>query len=154
MVILDKNWCIDPPHDYELKKYQLLGAIQYIVNCVESGKLFHALKITEDTLYILYRFQSDKGTLDNRLKVLKGINIDTMSLDYEYPEESKEINDIYDLCNFAIEEFESVFKLIRSKWRTLSSKISITEIPSTRPTKTKGQVFLTNKEEDNILIYE
>lgn len=154
MVILEKDWCILPPHDYELKKYQLLGAIQYVVNCVERGRLFHALKVTEDTLFMLYKFQTNRGSIEDRLKVLKGINIDTMTLEYEYPDESKDINDIYDLCNFAVDEFESVFKLIRSNWRKFSTKISISEVPSTRPTKTKGQIFISSKDSDNILIYE
>jgi hypothetical protein len=154
MNILNADWCTTPPHDYELKKYQLLGAIQHIVKCVDSGELFYALKVVEDTLYMLYKFQSNRGTLDEKLKILKGINIDTMSLDYEYPEESKEIKDVYGLCEFAIEEFESVFKLIRSKWRLMANKISITEIPSVRPTKTKGQVFIAKKDSDIIRVYE
>lgn len=154
MVVLDKDWCVLPPHDYELKKYQLLGAVQYVVNCIEQGNLFHALKITEDTLYNLYKFQTNKGSIEDRLKILKGINIDTMTLEYEYPEESRDITDIYSLCDYAIDEFESVFKVIRSKWRNLSSKILVTEIPSVRPTKTKGQIFISSKESDSIIIYE
>jgi hypothetical protein len=154
MDILRENWCIAPPHDYELKKYQLLGAIQHVVNSVEAGKLLYALKTVESTLYNLYKFQSNKGTLDNKMKIIKGINLDTMSLDYEYPSDSKEMKDIYELCDFAIEEFETVFKLVRSKWRLLSAKIYLTEIPSTRPTKTKIQLFVARKDSDNILIYE
>lgn len=154
MNVLDKNWCTSPPHDYELKKYQLLGSIQHVVNSVNSGRLFYALKLVEDTLYMLYKFQSNRGSIEEQMKVLKGINIDTMSLDYEYPEESKEIKDVYDLCDFAIEEFESVFKLIRSKWRLVSNKIAISEIPAVRPTKTKGQAFVSRKDSNTIIIYE
>lgn len=154
MDILKADWCTQPPYDYELKKYQLLGSIQHIVNSIDSGRLFYALRIVEDTLYMLYKFQSNKGSLEDKMKVLKGINIDTMSLEYEYPDESKEIKDVYSLCDYAIEEFEAVFKLIRSKWRNVSAKIAMTEIPSARPTKTKGQVFIAKKDSDNIIIYE
>lgn len=152
--ILSENWCTEPPYDYELKKYQLLGAIQQLEKEVESGNLFHALIDVESGLYMFYKFQSSKNELEDKMKILKGINLDTMSLDYEYPEQSKEISDVHKLCEFAIDEFEAVFKNIRAKWRSLSKKISLSEIPSSRPTKTKGQILVNNKDQDTIVIYE
>lgn len=154
MDILGENWCFEPPYDYELKKYKLLGAIQHVVKAVDDGRIYYALNQVENTLYHLYKFQSNKGTLEDRMKVLKGINIDTMSLEYEYPEESKEIQTVYELCDFAVEEFESVFKLIRATWRQLAAKIAITEIPSARPTKNKGQLFISRKDSNTIVVCE
>jgi hypothetical protein len=154
MFLLNDNWLLEPPRDYELKKYQLLSAIQSIMKMIDDGDLYSALKIVEENLYNLYKFQSDKGALNDDLKILKGINLDTMSLDFEYPEETEEMEELHILCDYAIDEFESVFKIVRSKWRSLSNKISLTEIPSARPTKTKGKLLVTRKGGDSIIIYD
>lgn len=154
MSILDKNWLTEPPHDYELKEYRLLSAIQQVFKEVENGRLYYALEEVERNLYELYKFEGKRGELEDKMKILKGINLDTMSLEYEYPEESEELLIAHKLTDLAIDEFEAVFKYIRSTWRQLSGKIVLTEVPSVRPTKTKGQVFVTHKDSDTILIYE
>ena len=153
MRILDKNWLTDAPFDFELKRYKLLGAIQKIHAVIKGGDLFSALVEVEEQLEDLYKLKNQKNEIDDRLKVLKGINLDTMSLDYEYPDQDDSITHVYNLCDFAIDEFESVFRLIRAKWRGHSSKLKITEIPRLSPTKTKGIVFVINKNKDSISTY-
>src|SRR6056300_1230233 len=135
MALLGKNWLVSEPHDYELKKYLLLDAIQYIVNMIEDGKIHSALVEVEDRLLELYKFQGEKSTLENKLRVLKGINLDTMSLDYEYPETLGNMEPMYEISDFAIDELEAVHKLIRVSWRKSIDKLGITEIPEKRPTK-------------------
>lgn len=155
MNILDKNWITSTPFDYELKRYKLLGAIKKLSAMVEAGYLYSSLLEVEAQLDDLYKLKHGKTNIDNSLRVLKGINLDTMSLDYEYPDDVDPISHIYQLCDIAITDFEDLFKTIRSKWRTNSTKISISEIPSTRPTKTKGYIFVSNKKEkdNNIITY-
>lgn len=155
MNILDKNWLTESPFDYELKKYRLLAAISKLNAMIEAGHLYSSLIEVETQLNDLYKIKHGKLNIDNKLKKLKGINLDTMSLEYEYPKESDPMVHIYELCDIAIDHFESLFKLIRVKWRACSSKINITEIPESRPTKTKGYVFVNNKKDtdNNILTY-
>lgn len=155
MGLLDKNWLSSPPHDYELKRYMLLDAIQHIKKMIKNGELYTALNEVEDRLQRLYRFYGEKGKLEDEMKILKGINLDTMSLEYEYPEDLGEMNDIYEVCDLAIDEFESVFKLIRSMWRKYSESINITEVPEKRPTKERGYVFISKRDSNNnILVYQ
>lgn len=146
MNILDKNWLTAAPFDFELKKYKLLSAIQKLNAIVKGGELFDALTEVEKQLEDLYRLKNQKNEIDDRLKTLKGINLDTMSLEYEYPEEDSHLVHIYNLCDFAIDEFESIFRLIRAKWRGYSSKLNITEIPHMMPTKKQGFLFVINKD--------
>lgn len=153
MNVLEKNWLTELPFDFELKRYKLLGATQKIKSMIKSGFLHEALIEVEYQLEDLYILKNQKNEIDDRLKVLKGINLDTMSLDYEYPDEQDEIFHIYNLVEIAIEEFESLFRMIRVKWRSMMSKLLITEIPYKMPTKTKGEVFLINKNHNNILTY-
>ena len=155
MEILNKNWLTQDPFDYELKRYKLLGAIKRIQAMIEAGHLYSSLLEVESHLDDLYKLKHGKDAIDDRLKVLKGINLDTMSLEYEYPKDAEPIMMLYQLCDIAIEYFEEIFKLIRNKWRLHSKKINLTEIPSTRPNRKKGYVFLINKmdKDNNILTY-
>lgn len=154
MEILNKNWLTEDPFDYELKRYKLLGAVKRIQAMIEAGHLHSSLLEIESHLDDLYKLKHGKDMIDDRLKVLKGINLDTMSLEYEYPKDAEPIVMLYQLCDIAIEYFEDMFKLIRNKWRLHSKKINLTEIPSNRPNRKKGYVFLINKaDKDNILTY-
>ena len=56
------------------------------------------------------------------------------------------------LCDLAIDEFESIFRLIRAKWRGYVSKLNLTEIPHSMPTKKKGYLFVINRD-TNIITY-
>ena len=152
MDILDKNWLTDTPFDYELKRYKLLAAIQKLNAIIKGGHLYEALTEVEKQLEDLYRLKNQKNEIDDRLKVLKGIKLHTMSLEYEYPEEDSHLLHVYKLCDLAIDEFESIFRLIRAKWRGYVSKLNLTEIPHSMPTKKKGYLFVINKD-TNIITY-
>ena len=154
MGLLNKKWLSSPPHDYELKKYILLDAIQHIKGMIENGEIYDALVEVEERLLQLYKFHGSKSALEDEMKILKGINLDTMSLDYEYPENLGEMSDIYKMCDYAIDEFEDLFKLIRKKWRDHSSKIKISEVPEKRPTKENGYTFIIGKNQEEILVYK
>ena len=110
MEILNKNWLTQDPFDYELKRYKLLGAIKRIQAMIEAGHLYSSLLEVESHLDDLYKLKHGKDAIDDRLKVLKGINLDTMSLEYEYPKDAEPIMMLYQLCDIAIEYFEEIFK--------------------------------------------
>jgi len=152
MNILDKNWLTETPFDFELKRYKLLGATQRVMYMIKSGLLHESLVEVELQLEDLYKLKNAKSEIDDRLRTITGINLDTMSLDYDYPDTEDDIFHIYQLVEIAIEEFESLFRMIRVKWRSVASKLMITEIPHSMPTKTKGIVFIINKDK-NILTY-
>lgn len=153
MSILSSDWLTSGPNDIEFKKYKLLAATKKVRDDVTDGRIFVALDAVEQQLYSLYRYQGTLGSLENDSKILKGINLDTMELDFVYPDNDFE-SDLLDLCNFAINELEDLFKYIRGKWRIYSKKISITEVPVVRPTINTGYVLIEDKNnKDNILIY-
>ena len=153
MNVLNKNWLTELPFDFELKRYKLLGATQKIKSMIKSGILHEALIEVELQLEDLYKLQNRKSEIDDRLRVLTGINLDTMSLDYDYPDTEDEIFHIYNLVEIAIEEFEALFRMIRVKWRSIMSKMTITEIPKQMLVGTKGIVFLIDKNINNIITY-
>jgi hypothetical protein len=142
MKILDENWLMCVPHDLELKKYKLLDAIHKLSIALEQGLIYDALNEVEYQLGVLYKLKNLKTETEDKMRVMKGINLDTMSVDYEYPIESKELEDMYSMCDYAIDELEEVYKLIRDAWRLNSKKLKITEIPVRLPTKNKGIIFL------------
>jgi len=155
MNLLPKDWLLSEPKDIELKRYKLLATSQKIRDAVADGRIYNALNSVEEELYNLYAFKSDRGRYENDTKILKGINLDTMELEYEYPEDTYE-SELVDLAEFAILELEDVFKYIRAKWRIYSKKINITEIPAQRPTKTKGYVLIEDKSDKSngdIIVY-
>ena len=153
MNVLDRNWITDEPFDFELKKYKLLAATAKLTSLVKRGYIYDSLLEVEIQLEDLYKLKNERNEIDNRLRVLKGIDLDTMSLDYEYPDASGELNHIYNICDLAIDEFESVFRLIRATWRSYAKKLKISEIPQSMPTKSKGIVFVINKKDSSIFPY-
>lgn len=152
MKVLSKDWLVQLPHDVELKKYQLLDATQKLMGAVKDGDLHAATLEVEDQLNNLYKLKNNKNQIDDNVKRITGINLDTMSLDYEYSDEMENVEALYNLCDYAIDEFEAVFRLVRVKWRTFSKKIKLTEIPVKLPTKHKGIIFIKDINQ-NIVAY-
>jgi len=140
------------PLDIELKKYKLLDATQKLTLAVKLGFVYDALNEVEHQLNLLYKVKNLKNETEDRVKIMKGINLDTMSVEYEYPLESTGIEDMYAMCDYAIDELEAVYRLIRVKWRLTSKQLQITEIPVRLPTKNKGIIFLKGID-DKITVY-
>jgi len=152
MNVLDPNWLVNEPHDFELKYYKLLGAKKTLKSNLRNGMLLSILDEVEEHLLEMYKLKHGKEEIDVNLRILKGINIDTMSIDYEYPEGDKHVNEMYTLCDKAIEIFEEIHKDVRMVFRMVERGINVTEIPDTKPTK-KLAYALVKMSDDKLGIY-
>lgn len=147
MNVLDPNWLIIEPHDFELKYYKLLAAEKTFNKILKDGGLISILDEVEDHLLEMYKIKHRKEEIDVNLRVLKGINLDTMSLEYEYPEGDKHIEDMYKLCDKAIDILEDIHKNVRVVFRLVEKSINITEIPDIKRTKKLGYALLKTPED-------
>ena len=152
MNVLDPNWLTIEPHDFELKYYKLLAAENTFNKILKDGGLITILDEVEDHLLEMYKIKHRKEEIDVNLRVLKGINLDTMSLEYEYPEGDKHIEDMYKLCDKAIDILEDIHKNVRVVFRLVEKSINITEIPDIKRTKKLGYA-LVKTPEDIMRIY-
>ena len=152
MNVLDPNWLTIEPHDFELKYYKLLAAEKTFTKILKDGALISILDEVEDHLLEMYKIKHRKEEIDVNLRVLKGINLDTMSLEYEYPEGDKHIEDMYKLCDKAIDILEDIHKRVRVVFRLVERSINITEIPDIKRTKKLGYA-LVKTPEDIMKIY-
>ena len=152
MNVLDPNWLTIEPHDFELKYYKLLAAENTFNKILKDGGLISILDEVEDHLLEMYKIKHRKEEIDVNLRVLKGINLDTMSLEYEYPEGDKHIEDMYKLCDKAIDILEDIHKNVRVVFRLVEKSINITEIPDIKRTKKLGYA-LVKTPEDLMQIY-
>ena len=152
MNVLDPNWLTIEPHDFELKYYKLLAAENTFNKILKDGSLISILDEVEDHLLEMYKIKHRKEEIDVNLRVLKGINLDTMSLEYEYPEGDKHIEDMYKLCDKAIDILEDIHKNVRVVFRLVEKAINITEIPDIKRTKKLGYA-LVKTPEDIMQIY-
>jgi len=152
MNVLDPNWLTIEPHDFELKYYKLLAAENTFNKILKDGALISILDEVEDHLLEMYKIKHRKEEIDVNLRVLKGINLDTMSLEYEYPEGDKHIEDMYKLCDKAIDILEDIHKNVRVVFRLVEKAINITEIPDIKRTKKLGYA-LVKTPEDIMQIY-
>ena len=152
MNVLDPNWLTIEPHDFELKYYKLLAAEKTFNKILKDGALISILDEVEDHLLEMYKIKHRKEEIDVNLRVLKGINLDTMSLEYEYPEGDKHIEDMYKLCDKAIDILEDIHKRVRVVFRLVERSINITEIPDIKRTKKLGYA-LVKTPEDIMKIY-
>lgn len=152
--ILKQNWLISQPFDYEMKQYALLGGLKAINEIIDKNMLYTAIIEVESVLHDLYNIKYNRDVIEDSMKILTGIDVDTMSLKYEYPIEDVESTKLYEICDAAIYEFESLYKEIRVKWRDLEKKCSLTEIPDSKPTFTDGYIMYTDNSAEEIIIYK
>jgi hypothetical protein len=152
MNAFDKNWLTTPPYDYELKYYKLMDGIKKIKFLISENKLYTAQTQVEKQLQHLYDIKYAKDEIERNSGSIIGINIDTMSIQYEYPENA-DMSDIYEICDFAIDILEKVYSIIREKWRIVESHCTISEIPDKKVLNKKGYVMYIEPNADLILVY-
>lgn len=153
MNVFESNWLSEPPHDYELKYYKLLAGINKIKKMISANSLYAAILEVENELEKLYNIKYGKDEIESKTRVITGIDIDTMSLKYDYPKESDSINSMYDVCDVAINKLEDLYRIIRDKWRLVESQCMITEIPEKRQFNTKGFIFCIDILNKKINVY-
>jgi hypothetical protein len=152
MDILNKKWLDSKPHDYEFKRYKLLAAINKYESLIKQNILAPVLEEIEIHLENLYRFQHQKDLLDDKMKVLVGIDIDNMQLEYEYPENSGEMEDMVKIASDAVYLFEKLYKTLRERWRDHEKKIHLTYIPEKKLVFDSGY-FIIIDYNNNLIIY-
>jgi hypothetical protein len=86
------------------------------------------------------------------MKILKGIDIENMSLLYEYPENSEYLQTIEILADESVEMLEKLYKFLREKWRLNEKVIYITPIPKKNLVWKKGILFLIDYNK-NVITY-
>lgn len=153
MAVFKNSWLTEPPHDYELKYYRLLAGIKEIKSLISANLLYSAILEVETELEKLYNIKYGRDEIESKTRIITGIDVDTMSLSYDYPKESEEINTMYDMCNIAIDNLEKLYRLIRDKWRALEAECVITEIPDKKVLNTKGYIMYIDPNSEKILVY-
>ena len=141
MEILNKDWLTSQPIDYELKKYKLLSAGKKYQLLINNHELSPIIDEIEAHLEYLYKFKYKIDEIDNNLKILKGIDLDTMTLLYEKKDDT-EIDTIINISEDATIFFEKIYKDIRGRWRDVEKFINFTQIPDRRTVFSKGYVIL------------
>lgn len=126
---LSFNWFIEPPIDIEFKKYKVLAQINRQQKSIDNGQLLTALSHVEYQLANLYKFIHFKGEVDEKTKVLRGIDFQNLELIYEFPKEKPEIVQLVKIANFSISKYEELYRLIRDAWRVAEQKALLTYIP-------------------------
>jgi hypothetical protein len=154
MEIFEKYWITTPPFDFESKEYKLLAGIKQIKNLISANSLYSAISTVEQELEKLYNIKYNKDYIESGDKKIKGIDLDTMSLAYEYNETHKDLQVIYDVCDLAIDKLETLYRLIRDKWRALESECEITEIPDKKVLNTMGYIMYIVPGNDTIKVYK
>jgi len=154
MTPFDKNWLINQPYDYELKYYKLLAGISIIKSMILSNELHTAILAVEGELGILYNIKYNQAATEDKMKVITGIDIDNMSLSYEYPDTDNKMSMMYGVCEIAITKLENLYRIIRDIWRDLESECNITEIPDRQPINTMGYIMYIIPGAANISVYQ
>ena len=149
---LSFNWFIEPPIDIEFKKYKLMAQIARHEKSIENWQLLSALNYTEFQLSNLYKFIHFKGEIDEKRKVLKGIDFSNMELIYELPGDQPEIEQLVAIADFAIDKYEELYRSVRDAWREVEYCASITYVPSRPIQLGSGIIIIPYK--DKFKVYE
>lgn len=154
MELFEKDWIINPPLDYELKHYKLLSMIGSVKKLIRDNRLYSAMQLVGGELEKLYNLKYSEDIFEIEHSRIVGINLDTMSLEYEHIEGYEKMQVIYDICDEAIYEFENVYKQIIHDWRKVESECNITEIPDKKLLNSMGYVMYIVPGHDTIQIYK
>ncbi len=124
---LPNHWFTEMPFDYEFKYYTLLAHIKQIEGDIDEFKLLSSLKNIEASLSILYDIKYARDGQTDNIRIV-GIDFDNMEIEYDYPEDNKVVESMYDLCDVAIDKYENTHKSLRTKWRNIADLLRLSNI--------------------------
>jgi len=140
------HWLTEMPFDFEFKYYTLLAQVKRQKSNIKNFILLSTLDEIESSLSTLYDIKYARDGIESDSLNVVGIDIDTMEIEFDYPELNKDIESMYDLCDTAIELYETLHKDLRSKWRHASDLIRISNI-GLNSIKNKGFIYVKNGDE-------
>ncbi len=141
MEILPKDWIFLGPTDYEFKKYKLLSAGMKYQSMIRENRIYPVLSEIESHLESLYKFKYTIDENSSKLKKIKGIDLDTMSIEYEN-EHNDELEILKKISDDATSFLEKIYKDIRGKWRELEKCMALTQIPIRKSIYETGYVIV------------
>ena len=147
---LPKNWFTEMPFDYEFKYYTLLAQIKRIEGDIDKFKLLSSLKNIEACLSILYDIKYSRDGAGDNVKII-GIDFENMEIEYDYPEDNKVVESMYDLCDVAIDKYENAHKNLRTTWRNVADLLRLSNI-GVNVIKNHGFLYIIHG--DNLITYE
>jgi hypothetical protein len=138
---LPKNWLTETPFDYEFKYYTLLAQVKRLKGDINKFKFLSTYNEIELSLDQLYDIKYARDGIENKDIRITGIDVDSMEIKYDYPEESIEVESMYDLCDVGINVFESLHQDLRAKWRDVADILKVSNI-GLNSIKNHGFIYL------------
>jgi hypothetical protein len=138
------NWIAEGPLDLEYKSYKLLSEIERLKGLLKAGNLFDVLNEVDQNLDYLYLYDAEKITQREDLSNFELIGIDPQNFQLMFNDDAliqrEQILD--DICDQAIDKFESLHAEVRELWRQIEETITCTYVPHKGYFLTDGFAFI------------
>lgn len=148
---LSPDWFVETPTDFEHKRWILLDYLQNTHSDFRSRKLYPSMS---DIIYHIKNLESWNHKRELFKGELKGLDFDKMTLIYDTPENSAEMEEINKIVDYSIGEMHSVFKYGRKVWRKIENSL-VWKIVGIMPQyKLEGYILIKVGKEINIYQYK
>jgi len=156
MALLNTDWFIEVPLDFEYKKYQLLGYLKEINHHFHRTRLYPNLNDLVFHYNNLQQFKKDKTKLQDAFPVrLSSADTQALKLTYE-----KLVNDdammleIEHIISYALEKLDNALKEGREIYDFVESHLTIEAIGVMPLYSNSGYMLLRNGNQRSTLVYE
>jgi hypothetical protein len=139
-VNLNSTWFVDSPLDFEHKKWTLLAYIQNIHKNFGEKIIFPYLDDVRFHLSNLEKWQATRELIIK--KELKGIDWENLTLIYDIPECSPEMNELQKIIDWSYPRLQKMDKLGRILWSEIENGLEI---------EYRG-IWFNNEREGNIVL--
>ena len=138
------NWITEGPLDLEYKSYKLLSEIERLKRLLIAGNLFEVLNEVDQNLDYFYMYDAEKITQHEDLSNYEIIGVDPQNFQLIFNDDALvEREQVLDeICDRAIDMFESLHAEVRELWRQIEETISCSYVPSKGYFLTDGFVFI------------
>ena len=138
------NWIVQGPLDFEYKSYMLLSEVEKLKGLLKTGHLFEVLIEVDANLDYFYMYDAEKITQLEDLSNYEIIGIDPQNFQLMFNNDSMVDREqvLDELCDLAIDKFESLHAEVREIWREIEETIKCNYVPHKGYFLTDGFVFI------------
>lgn len=156
MKMLNADWFVEIPLDFEHKKYQLLAYLKEINYHFHKTKLYPNLNDLVFHYNNLQKFKKDKTTLQDSFPV-RLTNTDTESIKLTYEKLVKDdemMKEIERIIGYALGKFDKALKEGKEIYDFVESRLTIEAIGVMPLYPYSGYLLLRNGDEKGTLVYQ
>jgi len=153
---LSKYWITEPSIDFELKKYQLLGYLNFVQQNLEENRIFPYINDIQEHYQLVKSLRKSKHALLKNMKSeIESLDLIENKINYKEKNiDTTLIKEIDQIIDFSLEKLKTFRRLLLTHYKELIQTVKVEQIGVSPIYNQEGYLLINSSERINVFGYK